>query len=182
MRKALAVGTVAASLAALAVTGSPAFAADGETTVSFTVVEGTLAIAVTPAATAVNTSVLGTSKIADISLGATTVNDTRSTTSGWSYSAAVLADYTSTTTTATIAKTASSFWIPAAPTSTLGSPTFPVRVSSPTAVKSDGTSGELLKASASTANDATFTPFLRVTVSSTAPLEAFTGTVTQSVV
>jgi hypothetical protein len=183
MRKAFTVTSAAALLVGTALAATPASAADGTTTVSFTVVDGTLAIVTTAAATAVNTAVVGTGKVADISLGATTVNDTRSTTSGWSY-AAKTTDFTSTLSgsTATISKTAAAFWIPGTVTSTLGSPTFSGQVTTPTAVGSDGASGVLLKATATSANDATFTPWLRVTASTSTPLETFTGTVTQSVV
>lgn len=181
MRKALALGATAASFAALAITGAPAMAADGTTTTTFTVVDGSLAIVTTAAATGVNTVLSGTSKVADISLGVTTINDTRSNSTGWSYSAKTT-DFASTTSTATVPKTSAAFSIPSAPTSTLGSPTFPTRVSTPTTVDSTGSSGVLLKADATGVNDATFTPYLRVSVSSATPLEIFTGTVTQSVV
>lgn len=181
MRRSLALGATAVSFAAFAMTGAPAQAADGDTLISFTVVDGLLAIVATPTAVGVNTVTSGTSKVADISLGVTTINDTRLTSTGWNYSAKTT-DFTSTTSTATVPKTAAAFSIPSAPTSTLGSPTFPARVSSPTAVASDGSSGVLLDADATGVNDATFTPYLRVTVSTATPLEIFTGTVTQSVV
>lgn len=180
MRKLIALTLALAGLGA--VTAAPALAADGPTTVSFTVVEGSLAIVTTPAATAVSTSLIGTVRVADISLGATTVTDTRTSSTGWSYAAAT-GDYTSTALGATaIPKTAASFWIPDAPTRALGTQTIGTRVSSPTAVSSSGSSGTLLTSTGTGVNDAVFTTRLRVAIPADTALALFTGTVTQSVV
>lgn len=180
MRKLIALTLAVAGLGAA--TAAPALAVDGTTTVSFTVVDGTLAIVPTPAATAVSTSLIGTARVADIILGATTITDTRTSSTGWTYSATT-SDYTSTAVGATaIPKTAASFWIPDAPVRALGTQTIGTRVSSPTAVNTSGGSGTLLTSTGTGVNDAVFTPRLRVTIPSSSALALFTGTVTQSVV
>src|SRR5688572_3420770 len=87
MRKALALGTVALSLAGVAVTAAPAQAATGTTTVALTVLDGSLAIVPTAVAAGASSSIVDTGRVITSSLGVTVIADTRAVSPGWTFSA-----------------------------------------------------------------------------------------------
>lgn len=176
MRKALALGTTALTLAGFAATAQPARAVDGTTTVALTVVDGVLAITTTPAAAGVNSQVVGTGRTFTAPLGLTTVTDTRATSTGWTLSASTTAFTLSTDPAVTIPANAATFSLLAAPTNTVGSNTY-----SNTATTTPST-GALTTATAAGINAATMTPVLHVAVPDAAAAGLYTGTVTQSVV
>lgn len=176
MRKVTALVTAAAATLAVTALATPAQAADGDTTVSLTVVDGTLAIATTPAAAGVNSEIVGTGRTFTAPLGLTTVTDTRAASTGWSLSARTTA-FTLTGGTATIPATAATFSLLAAPTNTVGTNTY-----SGTATAASPSSGALTTATASGINTAETTPVLHVAVPNSAAVGIYTGTVTQSVV
>lgn len=176
MRKALALGTVTLSVLALAATAAPAQAATGTTTVPLTVVDGSLAIVSTVAATGVSSAITGTSREISSSLGLTTITDTRAASTGWTLTASTT-DFTNSAASpaVTILKANAKFSVPDAPITLLGTATY-TRTSSP------NTSGSLVVSSASGINTATVLPLLTVSVPNTAATGLYTGTVTQSVV
>lgn len=174
MRKALALATTTAAVLALAVTASPATAAEGTTTVALTVEDGELAITTTAAATGVSSQLVGTGRVLTSPLGLTTVTDTRSGSTGWTLSARTTL-FTHSNTTSTIPASAASFYVSAAPTKVLGTVSY-------TSTTTPSTSGTLVVAAASGVNTSEVSPVLRVDVPSTAITGLYTGTVTQSVV
>ena len=176
MRKVTALATAAAASLAVAGLATPAQAEEGTTTVSLTVVDGTLAIVTTAAAAGVNSEIVGTGRTFTAPLGLTTVTDTRAASTGWSMSASTTA-FSLTGGTATIPATAARFSLLADPTNTVGNNSY-----SGTATAASPSTGALTTASASGINTATMTPVLHVAVPNTAAVGLYTGTVTQSVV
>ena len=176
MRKAPALLIAASTAVAVAALATPAHAVDGTTTVSLTVVDGSLAIVTTAAAAGVNSQIVGTGRTFTAPLGLTTVTDTRAASTGWSMSASTTA-FTLTGGTATIPATAARFSLLAAPTNTVGSNTY-----SGTATADAPSTGALTTATATGINTATTTPVLHVAVPNSAAVGLYTGTVTQSVV
>lgn len=191
MRKALALGTTAAALAVTAVVAGPVEAAQCSvaelaagtcTTVALTVVDGSLSIVTTPAAAGTSdpvTSSLGTSTT--ISLGATTVTDTRLSSSGW-------------TAKATSTELASASGAPAIPTNAhsffvSSVTTLPVNTTLAYPDASNGTteapvaSGDNLVTATSTGPSLAviYTPSMRVAVPAGQLGGVYTGTVIQSV-
>jgi hypothetical protein len=181
MRKALATAAAAAALLMNGFALTPASAASGNQPVSFTVLGGTLAITPGTPAVGVNSVINGGVTTVTVPLGVTTVLDTRIGSTGWAVSASTT-DFTQTLpAVGTIAKTLAKFSVPIAPVATVGSPTF-TYVSTPTAVDAGGNLSNLVVATASGVNTATFTPQLDVTVPNGSATGVYTGTVTQSVV
>lgn len=185
MRKALALGTAAASLSGLAL-AAPASAActddalnvcSGTTTVAFTVDAGTIAIATTPAASSATQALTGATTDVTASLGLTTVTDTRISGSGWSVSASA-GTFTGTDAT-TIPGSAASFFVPAAPISVLGGHTL-ARTAT-TAADAVAGGAALVTSTGAGVNTATFVPSVKVNIPTGTTAVAFTGTVTQSV-
>ena len=184
MRKTLALGATALTAASLAL-AAPASAActdnvlnvcSSTTTVALVVDAGTIAIVSTPAATNLTSVLSGTDNVQTFSLGLTTVTDTRLTSTGWSVSASssALANGGS-----SIPSSATSFYVPAAATSVLGSHTITRLATSTTDAVASGAA--LVTDTGSGLNTATFTPYMKVTVPSGTSALTYTGTVTQSV-
>jgi hypothetical protein len=182
MRTSLALAA-AATLCALVGVASPADAACGvgDTTcsnITFTVTGGVISIAAPTAATAGATVTAAGGGTLAIDLGNTVVTDLRVPTTGWSVSATA-SDFTSDTS-GTIAKTASAFSVPAAPTGT-GCTSFPTRVTTPLSVDTSGTTpSAILTCSAVGTNNATYNPRLTLTIPASSTAGVYTGTVTQS--
>ena len=196
MRKALALVTTAAALAALAAAATPAGAADGTTVAAFTVVGGTLSITTTPltagaptgTGTAPSSAISGGAAKVTVPLGATTVLDTRLTSSGWTMSATAPVSYVlSTDNTKTVAGTNSAFYVPDLPLAEttsglgLGLSTFTTHQSTAAAVDGTSRSRTLLVSNSSGPNAAVFTPVLEVSIPTNTVSGLYTGTVTQSV-
>lgn len=184
MRKALALGTAAASLTAVGLAGPASAAcalgdlACGTTTVALTPATGTLTLVVTPVAVAtpVTSTFSGTSNVQTLSLGPSTVTDTRLTSTGWTATLSTT-DLSPVTGTA-IPASAASFYVPDAPTQVLGTHSF-TRAGTAGAAVASGLSP--LSSSVSGINTAIFTPYMKVTIPSGTSVVAYTGTVTQSV-
>lgn len=181
MRKPLVLALAAASLGGIALAG-PAGAACTTTdctNVSVTVLDGTLSIVATSAASGTSGVVSSSAgALADVSLGVTTVTDTRTSSTGWVSKASASA-FSLTGGTATIASSAANFYVPVAPVASLGTVTFSYPQTSAAAVAS----GAALVTATSTAgpSTATFTPFLKLTIPAAQAAGVYTGTVTQSV-
>ncbi|MDP3713079.1 MAG: hypothetical protein Q8R60_11425 [Mycobacteriales bacterium] len=180
---ALALTAVAA--ATLGMTATPAAAAcsdnvlnvcSGETTVALVVDAGTIAIAVAPAATNLTSVLSGTDNVQTVSLGLTTVTDTRLTSTGWSVSA-TSSDLTNGG--SSIAASATSFYVPAAATSVLGGHTIS-RLAT-TAGDAVASGAVLVTDTGDGVNTAEFTPYMKVVIPSGTSALTYAGTVTQSV-
>ena len=181
MRTTTTLTTVAAALIAAALAAaSPASAASNTQIVAFTVTSGTLAIS--PGTPAVGTHSTLTNGItgASIDLGLTTVADTRINSTGWAVSAATT-DFTLTPGTTTITKTNATFAVPTTPLSVLGTSTFTTHTT-PTAVDPTGNVANLVVASSTGINTATFNPQLSVTIPNGTATGIYTATITQTVV
>lgn len=190
MRKVFTLAAAGALLAGMAVAAAPASAActdnslnvcSGETTVAFTVEAGTIAIATTAAATNATQALSGTSGVITANLGLTSIVDTRLTSTGWSVSASAgtFTEVGATGTPATIAGTAASFYVPAAPIAVLGTHTFTVGATTTAAAVAGGTG--LVSSSVSGANEATWIPYVKITLPTNTAAVAYSGVVTQSV-
>lgn len=159
----------------MAALAAPAHAATGDTTVALTVVDGTLAIVTTPAATGVSSQIVGTGRVLTSPLGVTTITDTRAASSGWTLTATTTSFTHSVTASEVIPSANAKFSLAAAPTTVLGTATY-------TYTASPDSSGDLAVASATGINTATVEPVLTVDVPAAAITGLYTGTVTQSVV
>lgn len=188
MRKALALGTLAASLAGLGVVAPGASAACGATldvctgtptTVAFTVLSGTLAITTAGVATGVAQGLSGTSGVVTASLGLTQVTDTRIAGSGWTVSASA-SDFTPVGGGTAIPAAAASYYVPVAPLKVLGTHAHTVAASS--AADAVGNGVALVTDVGAGVNTATFLPSVKITLPTGTAAVAYTGTVTQSVV
>lgn len=182
-RTALALGAVAAATLGLAATPAAAACSDnvlnvcsGTTTVALVVDAGTIAIATTPAATNLTSVLSGTDNVQTVSLGLTTVTDTRLTSTGWTVSATSSA---LTNGGSSILASATSFYVPAAATSVLGGHTITRQAT--TAGDAVASGAALVTDTGSGVNTATFTPYMKVVVPSGTSALTYTGTVTQSV-
>ncbi len=190
MRKALALGTVALSFAGLAVTAAPASAAACSsaevtagtcTTVSLTVVDGLLTILVTPTAAGTSAPITGTTGTStDIVLGATTVSDTRLSSTGWTAKATSTALTPLTGSAPAIATTAHSFFVPPVTTVVTGD-TLNYRGTSATPVGSGVDLLSVSHAAGPALAPFVYTPTMRVAVPAGQLGGVYTGTVTQSV-
>jgi hypothetical protein len=201
MRKALVLTIAAAALTgglaapALAACGATGDICSGTTAVAFAVLPnvGTLSIVPTPATagvggvgTPVASTGLDTAKSVTVPLGVTTVLDSRTSTTGWTVSAAA-SDFALTGGTGSVSKNLAKFSVPVAPalptTGLTGAlsvaviPTFSNVATTPTG---SGGSATLLTATATAINAAAFIPVLTVDVTG-ATAGVYTGTVTQSV-
>ena len=180
---ALALGAVAAATLGLAATPAAAACSDnvlnvcsGTTTVALVVDAGTIAIATTPAATNLTSVITGTDNVQTVSLGLTTVTDTRLTSTGWTVSATSSA---LTNGGSSILASATSFYVPAAATSVLGGHTITRQATTAGGAVASGAA--LVTDTGSGVNTATFTPYMKVVVPSGTSALTYTGTVTQSV-
>lgn len=199
MRKVLVITLTGAAVAATALT-APAMAAcgtnlgdvcSGPTTVAFAVVDtGSLSILPAPAAPAQGTSVDASGKrTIDMSLGVTSVLDSRTSSPGWTSSASA-GDFTGTTAaTNKVLGTTAQFYVPAAPvtadaallTGLLAGATCPTAgVTRTSAPSGTGGSATLVTAPAGAISACAYTPNLVLDVT-TAAADVYTGTVTQSV-
>jgi hypothetical protein len=176
MRKVTAGAAATAATLSLAALAAPAQAADGDTTVELTVVDGELAIVTTAIASGVTSEIAGTSRTLTAPLGLTTVSDTRAASTGWTLSASTT-PFTVVGGTASIPASAATFSLLAEPTNVLGSNTY-----SGTATAGSPSSGTLTTAAADGMNTAEMTPVLHVAVPNSAVAGVYTGTVTQSAV
>ena len=181
MRTTVAVTAVAAALVVggLAAAG-PASAATSSQVVAFTVAAGTLAITPGTPAVGISAATSGGLTTAAIDLGLTTVADTRISSTGWAVSAATT-DFAVTPGTSAISKANAKFSVPVAPLSVLGSATFTTDAA-PTAVDAGGNVANLVVASATGINTATFSPQLAVTVPNGSATGLYTAPITQTVV
>ena len=202
MRKALAATFTLASLC-LAVTATSASAGcgdnalddcSGSTTVAFTVLPdlGSISIVTTPIAagagigeTAPTSTGTDVAKVATVPLGVTTVLDGRSSSPGWSMSAAAAAAFSGPSG-ASIATSKATFAVPAAPVAAdsalltgvlAGAPNSSIS-SRPTTPQPGGTA--ILVSSSTGVNAASFVPVMTVDVTGAAA-GLYTGSVTQSV-
>ena len=183
MHQALALTTVGAACAVLALSAATPAAADAATqTVAFTVASGTLSITPGTPATGTSSVLTGGATTATVSLGLTTIVDTRINSTGWAVSASTT-DFLLSGTGSTIAKTLAKFAVPIAPTSVLGTPavTF-TSAGTPVATDSTGTVGNLVVAVAVGVNTGTFSPQLIALVPNGSGVGSYTSTVTQTVV
>jgi hypothetical protein len=193
MRKPVVLALAAAAVAAGTALAAPASAdlctaaqtaAGTCTSVTVTVVDGSLSLLVTPTATGVSSTVTSsTAGLADVNLGPTVVTDTRLSSAGWIAKASastftpVLAGPTA------IPVSASQFYVN--PTGTL--PAVGSTLSYPNGTTTTGANApvasgaNLVSATATGPNVNTFVPMLRLTVPANQPGGAYTGTVTQSV-
>jgi hypothetical protein len=188
MRTSLALAATAALCAGFAATASPASAACAAldttcTNITFTVAAGTVAFVAPAAATGGTATTLGAGASVEIPLGATVVNDTRLTSTGWSVSATA-SNFA--TTGGTIDKSNAAFSVPSAataPTGVVGISTCSgtTRKATPTAVDSNGTTAAIIACTQAGASGATFIPVLTVSVPAGSVAGTYTGTVTQSV-
>lgn len=198
MRKPL-VMTIAGVAIAATGFGAPAMAAcganvgdvcSGTTQVVFTVVDtGSLSIVPTQVAASATSSDVNGARVIDMSLGLTSVLDSRTASPGWTASAAA-GDFTGTTvTTNKVAGTGAKFYVPAAPvtadaallTGLLATATCPTEGVTRTSTAT-GTSGSasLITAPAGSISACAFTPRLVLDVTA-APADIYKGVVTQSV-
>ncbi|MBW3641043.1 MAG: hypothetical protein KY451_14550 [Actinobacteria bacterium] len=182
MRKALALGTVALSLAGLAAAAAPASAAD--VTATFTVAAGTLSIAT--AATSANlgtatTSLTGTTVTG--TLPKVTVTDNRGSTLGWNSSVASTA-FTSGALTIAASK-AKAYIVPTnGPTLTSAALSA---VPSTTAIDAAtgltlGAAQVFVTATTTASNSVDYTPTVQVTIDSTVAAATYSGTISHTVV
>ena len=195
MRKAIVLTLTGAAVAVTAFT-APAMAACGanvgdvcsnDTTVAFTVVNtGSLSILPTGAAVAATSTTANGKRTVDMSLGITSVLDSRTSSPGWIASAAAKGDFTGATAANKVLGSTAKFYVPEAPvtanasllTGLLGSATCPTTgVTRRSTV--DGT-GALVSAPGGSISACAFTPHLVLDVTNAAA-DAYTGTVTQSV-
>jgi hypothetical protein len=187
MRASVAGVAAAALVAGVVGMASPASAACtvGDQTcsnITFTISAGTLTLVAPSAASGTNT-ISGSGGVVDMSIGATVVNDTRLTSTGWSVSATA-SNFVSGGN--TILKTASAFSVPnaiTAPTGVTGLATCAAstRKTTPTTVDAGGTTAAIVSCTSAGTSGATYTPELLVTLPSTVVAGTYTGTVTQSV-
>ena len=181
MRTTVVLTAVAAALTVggLAAAG-PASAATSTQIVAFTVANGTLAISPGIPAVGVNAALDGGRTAATIDLGLTTVADTRISSTGWAVSAATT-DFTLLAGAGAIDKGNAKFSVPTAPLGVLGQATFTTDAA-PTAVDASGNVANLVVATATGVNTATFSPQLQVTVPNGSSAGLYTATITQTVV
>lgn len=192
MRKSLVLAVAAAAVSgiALAAPASAVTCTDAElaagtcTNVTATVVDGTLSIKVTPAATGSSgtvTSSLGA--LADINLGATLVSDTRLSSTGW-VAKATASQFTPAIGSATAIPAANaSFYVnPTGTVPGLATLAYPDGSAS-TGSNAPAANGANLVTATSTAapGAVTYVPMLRLSVPAGQPGGAYAGTVTQSV-
>lgn len=186
VRKALATAASAAVLIGVAA-ASPASAecsdnvlnvCSGTTTVAFTPGAGTIAILATPVAVDPTQVVTGSGANVTMSLGLTTVTDTRLASSGWSVSASTT-DFAPAGGGTAIPAANAKFFTPAAPTAALGTPTFSRNGTSAANAISGGSA--LVSASHSGPSTTTYTPSIVIAVPSGSSSVLYSGTVTQSV-
>lgn len=186
MRNVIVLSTTTAALVIGGLAATPALAATGSQVVAFTVADGVLAI--TPGTPALGATSLLTGGVTTVTvpLGVTTVLDSRIASTGWAVSASTT-DFTLTQVpgapSLVILKANARFSVPLAPVSAVGTPalTF-ARVSVPQAVDATGTVANLVVATATGINTATFALQLDTVVPNGSPAGAYTGTITQTVV
>jgi hypothetical protein len=182
--------TTALAAPALATCGSSiGDVCSGTTTVAFTVIDtGSLSILPTAAAPATGSSVDAAGKrTVTMSLGVTSVLDSRTSSPGWTASATA-GNFTGTTTAATVAGTGAKFFVGSAPgavatnllTGLLSTATCPAGVTYVSTPTGTNGSAALVTAPSGAISACAYTPSLQLDVTS-APADAYTGTVTQSV-
>ena len=184
MYQALALTTVGAACAVLALsTATPAAADAASQTVAFTVASGTLSITPGTPATGTSSVLAGGTTTATVSLGLTTIVDTRINSTGWAVSASTTDFLLSGGTGSTITKTHAKFAVPVAPTSVLGTPAVTFSsAGTPVATDSTGTVGNLVVAVAVGVNTGTFIPQVIALIPNGSGVGSYTSTVTQTVV
>ena len=178
MRKTLVVASTALVLGAFAGLGSPASA--GDTTTTFSVTSGSLAVSA-PASKALGTGAAGTSVTAQ--LGDTTVTDARAALLGSWTATVVSSAFTATVSgqTQTIPATAVSYWSGLATATTgLGVP-VPGQALAINAVAIDTAKTAFSKAAGVGSNSTTWNPTVVVAVPAAAVAGDYTGTITHSV-
>jgi hypothetical protein len=192
MRKSLVLTLAAAAVAAGTALAAPAsadvctagqLAAGTCTSVTVTVLDGSLSILVTPVAVGTSGTVTSSAgALADISLGPTLVTDTRLSSTGWVAKATGSAFTPTVAGPTAIASSASAFYVnptgtvPGTATLTYSNGTGSSGANAPVA-----SGANLVSAVAAGPSVVTFVPMLRLTVPANQPGGAYTGTVTQSV-
>jgi hypothetical protein len=193
MRKPLVLALAAAAVAAGAGLAAPASAdvctalqtaAGNCTSVTVTVVDGSLSILVTPVAAGVSGTVTSSAgALADVNLGPTVVTDTRLSSAGWIAKAAASTFTPAVAGPTAIPVSASKFYVNATGTT----PPLGTTLAYPDGTAASGTNApvasgaNLVTATAAGPNVVTFVPMLRLSVPANQPGGAYTGTVTQSV-
>ena len=186
MRNVIVLSTTAAALVLGGLAATPALAATGSQIVAFTVADGVVAITPGTPALGVNSLLSGGVTTVSVALGVTTVLDSRIASTGWAVSASTT-DFTLTQAPGApgqlIPRANAKFSVPLAPLSVVGTPalTF-ARAASPQAVDANGNVANLVVATATGVNTATFAPQLDAVVPNGSPSGAYTGTITQTVV
>lgn len=188
MRKALALGTTAACLTVLAVSAAPASAAACTadqtlagtcTTVSVTVVNGTLSLAVAGVGVAGTSGAVSATlgSTLDVALGATTVTDARLSPAAWS--AKATGSPLELTGQTAIPVTAQKFFVSAVATPpAAGTFDYP----SGTGAGEEAVASGATLVTASAGGTAIYTPSLRVSVPAAQPAGVYVGAVVQSLV
>ncbi|MCU1589927.1 MAG: hypothetical protein JWP11_1183 [Frankiales bacterium] len=192
MRKANLVAAAAAAVAGLALLAAPANAdtctaaqtlAGNCTTVSVTVIDGSLSILVSP--TAVGTSgtvTAAASALADVNLGPTVVTDTRLSSAGWTSKATASQFTPAVAGPAAIPAAGAKFYVnPTGTVPGLAALTYSNGTTASGANAPVANGANLVTAVATGPSVVTFVPMLRLTVPADQPGGVYTGTVTQSV-
>jgi cytochrome c peroxidase len=180
---AVAAGTALAAPASADVCTAPQLAAGTCTSVTVTVLDGTLSILVTPTAVGTSGTVTSTAAaLADVNLGPTLVTDTRLSATGW-ISKATASTFTPVVAGPTaIPVSASQFYVnPTGTVPGLATLSFSNGTGTSGANAPVASGANLVSATATGPSVVTYVPMLRLTVPANQPGGAYTGTVTQSV-
>ncbi|MBK5306412.1 MAG: hypothetical protein JJD92_06970 [Frankiaceae bacterium] len=192
MRKPLVLALVAAAVAAGTALATPAsadvctpaeIASLACTSVTVTVVDGSLSILVTPVAAGVSGTVTSSAAaLADVNLGPTLITDTRLSSAGW-IAKATASSFTPVVAGPTaIPVSASQFYVnPTGTVPGLATLSYTDGTAASGANAPVASGANLVSATATGPSVVTFVPMLRLTVPANQPGGAYTGTVTQSV-